>query len=82
VQVGPVVAGGVPQAAALVASALSQAPGRSAVVDVPADRPEWLDTLRGLGFVEERPLTRMYRGTPPKAEAAGRQLAILGPELG
>ena len=51
-------------------------------VDADAQRPDWLAALSDLGFREQRPLVRMYRGG---AQAPGRpdlQLAILGPEFG
>jgi len=81
-QVGPVVAATAEAGRELLHAALPALGGQRVVVDVPAARADWLSFLADVGFREERPLTRMYRGAPPMARRAGLQLAILGPEFG
>jgi GNAT superfamily N-acetyltransferase len=81
-QVGPIVAPSVAAARDLLAAALAGTAGRRVVVDAPEARTDWLDALRTLGFQDERPLTRMYRGAPPAAARDDRQLGIFGPEFG
>lgn len=78
--VGPVIAEDVDTAAALAAAALA-ATSRPVVLDATPHVPEWRERLRSLGFVEQRELIRMARGTPPPA-TPDRQFAILGPEFG
>jgi hypothetical protein len=82
VQIGPVVAPTVGAALDLVTAALATTAGHRVVVDATADRDDWLLALRELGFAEERPLTRMYRGAPPATTGAERLVAIFGPEFG
>jgi GNAT superfamily N-acetyltransferase len=81
-QVGPIVAPTVERGRDLLRAALDGVATTRVVVDVMDTREDWRDALRALGFEEERPLTRMYRGAPPAAPRAGWQLAILGPEFG
>jgi len=79
---GPVVARGAQAALRLVSAGLSRARAGRAIVDVPKGQAEWRGTLAALGFEEQRPLTRMYRGAPAGPGQPGLQLAIAGPELG
>ena len=79
--IGPLVARDVDAACGLVGAALDDGDDPGAIIDVPA-ASAWLSTLAQMGFREQRPLIRMYRGG---AEPPGRpdlQLAILGPEFG
>lgn len=80
-QIGPVVADDVDTASSLVVSSLVADTGGPVVVDVPADRPDWVAALEELGFEEKRPLVRMFRGTPPPG-IPERVWAIFGPEFG
>jgi GNAT superfamily N-acetyltransferase len=86
---GPVVAGTPALALALVAEALSAAPGRGAgpaaarpmIVDARAE-PRWTGALETLGFRAQRPFTRMYlEGAAPRARP-DLELAVRGPEMG
>jgi GNAT acetyltransferase-like protein/acetyltransferase (GNAT) family protein len=81
-QVGPVVATTVETGLALVRAALAGNAGRRVVIDADDRRSDWIAALREVGFEEERPLVRMYRGSAPIAPRADLQLAILGPEFG
>jgi hypothetical protein len=51
------------------------------VLDVPAERADWLAMLEEMGFLVQRPLIRMFRGSRPPGHPA-RQWAIFGPEFG
>lgn len=79
--VGAVAAPGPGVARELVAACLRQRATRPVILDVPA-RPDWLAALGEMGFAEQRPFTRMYRGA---VEAPGRldtTFAVFGPEFG
>jgi GNAT superfamily N-acetyltransferase len=80
-QIGPVVARDVQTARLLVAASMQAEPEGRIVLDVPADRAEWLSALEALGFAVQRPLIRMFRGSRPLGRP-DRQLAIFGPEFG
>ena len=80
-QIGPVIARDATTARALVVAALHAPPGGSVVLDVPADRADWLAMLEEMGFAVQRPLIRMFRASPPPGRPA-RQWAISGPEFG
>jgi hypothetical protein len=51
------------------------------ILDVPA-RPDWLSALGEMGFVEQRPFTRMYRGAVKAPGQPDRTFAVFGPEFG
>jgi hypothetical protein len=80
-QIGPVVADEVDLASSLVVTSLVSDAGGAVVVDVPADRADWRARLDEFGFVEKRPLVRMFRGAPPPGSPE-RVWAIFGPEFG
>jgi GNAT superfamily N-acetyltransferase len=80
--VGPVVARSSRKAGELVAACLSAAAGRRVFIDAPRDRPEWSGVLAGLGFVEQRPFTRMYRGDGLAPGRPEQVFAVVGPEFG
>jgi len=80
-QIGPVVASDLDLASSLVVTSLVSDLGQPVVVDVPADRGDWLERLHEFGFEEKRPLVRMFRGAPPVGRPE-RQWAIFGPEFG
>jgi GNAT superfamily N-acetyltransferase len=80
-QIGPVVAPDLATASSLVVTSLTRRASGPVVVDVPADRADWLAVLDELGFEEKRPLVRMFRGSPPPGRPE-RQWAIFGPEFG
>ena len=79
--IGPVVAETEDAAATVVRACLGAHPGRPFFLDAPA-RPEWRQALSEMGFREQRPFTRMYRGgLLPTAQTEGIYAAF-GPELG
>lgn len=79
-QIGPVVAESTGAALDLVAASLARHPGERFFLDAPA-WPEWRSALTGLGFQEQRPFTRMYRGGPPRRHPE-QSYAVFGPEFG
>jgi len=78
---GPIVAPSVELAQLLVQACLSAVPQRRVIVDA-KDEPEWLKSLSVLGFREQRPFVRMYRGEKARPVGSERQWAFLGPEFG
>jgi GNAT superfamily N-acetyltransferase len=80
-QVGPLVAEDPALARDLLAACLSRPRSRPLVVDARTD-PAWLPVLAGMGFREQRPFTRMYRGDARPAGQPALELAVLGPEFG
>jgi GNAT superfamily N-acetyltransferase len=80
-QIGPVIARDAATARALVAVSMQAEPSSRVVLDVPAERADWLAMLEEMGFVVQRPLIRMFRASraPGRPE---RQWAIFGPEFG
>lgn len=79
-QIGPVVARDARAARGVVTACLTHIGSDHAIIDVPVERREWTAALRELGFDEQRPLTRMYRGGV--RQQAALPYAICGPELG
>jgi GNAT superfamily N-acetyltransferase len=78
---GPLVARDEQSARALVSTCLAAHADRSFLIDVPM-RVSWVDWLASIGFVAQRPFTRMCRGTRSFDERVDRIFAITGPEFG
>ncbi len=81
-QIGPIVATDRESAQGLMANLLSSHTGRRLLVDTPFADSLWVAWLRGVGFTEQRPYTRMYKGPNRYPGRPEQQYAILGPELG
>lgn len=81
-QVGPIVATRHEVAQALLSTALQPFPGRRFLVDAAVHTGPWTDWLKELGFREQRPYTRMYKGPNRYPGRPELQYAFLGPELG
>jgi len=79
---GPVVARDTDTARTLVAAGLASASGRPVFIDAPREPMEWARALAGLGFVEQRPFTRMYRGDATEPGRPEQLFAVVGPEFG
>ena len=79
-QIGPVVASSTAAALDVVAAAIARHAGQRFFLDAPA-WAEWRSALEPLGFREQRPFTRMYRGVPPRSRPE-QPYAIFGPEFG
>lgn len=80
--IGPVVAADAETARHLVLAAINQGRGRSLLLDVPHLDPSWPVWLKSIGFEEQRPFYRMYRGSNRFPGEPEKQYAILGPEFG
>lgn len=81
-QIGPVAADSLESARDLFLTALQPCSGQRVIVDIPLHQPDWIQFLRGLGFVEQRPFMRMSLGNFTLAEQHAKQFAIAGPETG
>jgi len=82
IHIGPVIADNFIIAKNLVSAALQHCTGKSVILDVLHFDGEWLAWLADIGFTEQRPFIRMYRGTNAFDVATEKQYAILGPEFG
>jgi len=82
IHIGPVIACNFIIAKNLVSAALQHCAGKSVILDVLHFDGEWLAWLADIGFTEQRPFIRMYRGTNVFNAVTEKQFAILGPELG
>jgi len=80
--IGPVVARGPRNARDLVRACLAAHPGRRFFIDVPREPPDWPRALADLGFAEQRPFTRMYRGDAKEPGRPEQLFAVTGPEFG
>jgi ribosomal protein S18 acetylase RimI-like enzyme len=79
---GPVVAADEDSARGLLSLCLARNRGRQFSLDAPRHTGTWTRWLESLGFVEERPFVRMFRGSNAWPGIPGRQYAITGPEFG
>ncbi len=81
-QLGPVVAPDCNTAQQLVSACLREQIGRPFILDATQHNAEWARWLQAIGFIEQRPFIRMYRGTNRHPGWPENQFAILGPEFG
>ncbi len=81
-QLGPVVAEDREVAAQLVSACLAEQSGKTFIFDGTLHDDEWRRWLSSIGFREQRPFIRMFRGEAPEWGVPERQFAILGPEFG
>lgn len=81
-QIGPVVAETQEDAIAVAREAFRVVGGTAVVMDVPDAQTDFLSWLESVGFREERPFIRMYRGKNEYPGDPGRVYGIAGPELG
>lgn len=79
--IGPVIAGDAQKAMNLVSAALRNCDG-PVILDTPHHSSAWLHWLSSIGFAEQRPFIRMYKGTNRHPGIPKKQFAILGPEFG
>jgi len=78
---GPIVARSADTARSLVVSGLRAVSGKRVIIDG-RDDAEWLELLGSLGFREQRPFVRMFRGEEARPAGAEAQWGFLGPEFG
>jgi hypothetical protein len=79
---GPVVVTEESAARGLVSACLERNGGRQFSLDATEHSATWPRWLESLGFVEERPFVRMFRGRNAWPGMPMRQFAIAGPEFG
>ena len=79
---GPLVALDEAVAHQLVTAGLRQNRNEPLILDVPQQQVSWLNWLAALGFHEQRPFIRMFRGAHRYPGQAENQFAMLGPEFG
>lgn len=82
IHIGPIIAKNLEIAKDLVSAALNNCMGHSVILDILHFEPAWREWLISVGFAEQRPLIRMYRGSNRFPGVPERQYAILGPEFG
>jgi GNAT superfamily N-acetyltransferase len=80
-QIGPICADDADTAIDMLAQALSANSG-PVFIDVPDMHHSVVAFLKKLGFVPQRPFTRMYRGAAAGFGDVSRMYAVAGPELG
>lgn len=80
--IGPVIAKNPCIAKNLVSAALNNCIGTPVILDVLHFNAEWIEWLTSIGFTEQRPFIRMYRGPNRFPGIREKQFAILGPEFG
>jgi GNAT superfamily N-acetyltransferase len=80
--IGPIVARRLEIARDIVQACLAAHPGRRFFLDVPREPAEWPRALAELGFAEQRPFTRMYRGEAKEPGRPEQLFALVGPEFG
>jgi predicted N-acetyltransferase YhbS len=78
---GPIVAEDIGTARALVTHCCSELNGRQLAIDAAELHRDWLNWLRSVGFVEERPFVRMFRRGDRHPGMPAQQYAITGPEF-
>jgi GNAT superfamily N-acetyltransferase len=80
--IGPVVAQSLDDAKRVCLAALLGCAGRPVIMDITHHSAPWINWVRSIGFSEQRPFTRMFRGANYyKAEPAS-YFAVAGPEFG
>jgi GNAT superfamily N-acetyltransferase len=80
--IGPIIANDKKIAKELISAALKNCAGARVILDALHFDPEWLLWLQAIGFVEQRPFIRMFRGSNRFPGIPEKQFAILGPEFG
>jgi len=81
-QLGPIVAQHVDDAVHLLSFMLLKVGSKPLIVDALQHTPEWISSLKAMGFVETRSLSRMFRGSNSYPGIPEKQFCILGPEFG
>jgi len=80
--IGPIIAEGTPYASDVLAAVIESLGSKDAVIDVFADKPDWIALLEESGFNKQRSFTRMCRGNLHYPGIIEKQYAIAGPEIG
>jgi len=80
--IGPIIAERTTEAADLLAAVMAPLGRKDAVIDVFADKPDWIAVLEESGFTKQRSFTRMCLGKLQHPGIMEKQFAIGGPEIG
>jgi len=80
--IGPIIAEGAGYAADILPSVMEALGSKDAVIDVIADKPDWITVLEEYGFTKQRTFTRMCMGDLYHPGMVEKQFAIGGPEIG
>ena len=80
--IGPLIASDPEVAQTLVRACLPAVNGRKVILDVPEHSPAWRRWLESIGFVEQRPFIRMFRGSLEYPGRPEMLFAVTGPEFG
>ncbi|OGV54681.1 MAG: hypothetical protein A2017_19375 [Lentisphaerae bacterium GWF2_44_16] len=81
-QLGPLVADDRATAAKLLKGVLPSLNGKAAVLDVIDTNSAFVESVKSLGFVQQRNFIRMYKGENSYTTVNEQYFAIAGPELG
>ena len=81
-QLGPVIAPQKDDALQMLSYMIKNMGNKPLIVDAMKHTPEWINELSALGFIESRPLIRMFRGSNAYPGIPEKQFCILGPEFG
>ncbi len=79
---GPIIAEDSETAQQLVSACLQGQIGKSVILDTPHHHTGFMQWLNAIGFREQRPFIRMFRGSNNFPGNPAYQFAILGPEFG
>lgn len=80
--IGPIVANHADIARMLLTAALPSSSSQPIVLDTMHFNKEWVKWLNLIGFAEQRPFTRMFKGANKYPGIPEKQFATLGPEFG
>lgn len=80
--IGPIVADNADVARMLLAAAVMLPSSQPIVLDTMHFDKQWMRWLNSIGFAEQRPFIRMFKGNNQYPGVPEKQFAILGPEFG
>lgn len=81
-QIGPIISDDVEIAKCLTMAALKNIKGKPVIIDALLNNSEWIQWLKKIGFIDQRPFMRMYKGRNNHPGVPQKQYAIAGPEFG
>ncbi len=81
-QLGPIIADDVEIAKDLAVAAMHQLNKKPVIIDTLQHNNKWTGWLKAIGFTEQRPFIRMYKGANKHPGVVTQQFAIAGPEFG
>ncbi|MFT3701730.1 MAG: GNAT family N-acetyltransferase [Agriterribacter sp.] len=81
-QIGPVIADDIAIAKHLATAAFRNVKGKPVIIDALLHNEDWVHWLKKMGFTDQRPFIRMYKGLNRHPGEPRKQYAIAGPEFG